>query len=369
MSPLSLRLEPDAMTDTPDKTVGFALIKQARALISGVNTALSESTQTQYKKAFSRMKERGSTPEKIANTARGFYYYRAAWVHHHATQIRETLNSADRAQRAGDIQSWQESVSRLPELVRETIRYRPDPEGKNLANGLIGKWAVEAEKRVNAGQKINRHSKRVRLRGLPTNWRSQMFAGLRSGSKYQDVVAVLSATGARPAEFVRGIEVTLDAAGTLRFRIEGVKTHGGKYGQAERAFSVSADRPELTYLRDRVIKNDGPLVAIAAAGALSDKVRQLSKKVFPGLKSTVSAYVFRHQVAADLKASGLSDREVSAALGHSVDETKSYYGAAQSARSTGGFTNIQASRMVRELTREKVSQLERGRSRERERER
>lgn len=352
-----------------DKTASFALIKQARMLISGVNAALSEATTEQYRKAFARMQGRGATPEQMAATARGFYYYRAAWVHHYAAQMRETLNAADRAQRAGDINTWQELVSKLPELIRESERYRPDPGGKNLENGLIGQWAVESEKRQHAGEKIKHHSKKNRLRGLPDDWREKMFSGLRSGSKYRDVIAVLSATGARPAEFANGIEVNLESDGSLHFRIQGIKTHGGKYGQAERAFTVDVTRPELFYLRDRLMHSGGPLIVKASAGALSDKVRQLSEKVFPTLKSTVSAYVFRHQVAADLKASGLLDAEVSAALGHSVDETKGYYGAAQSARSSGGFKNITASRVVRELTREKLNQLERGRSKERELER
>jgi hypothetical protein len=315
------------------------------------------------------MLERNSTPEKMANTARSFYYYRAAWVHHYATKMREILNTADRAQRAGNTDAWYESVSMLPDLIKESDRYQPDPEGKHLANGMVGKWAVEAEKRASAGQKLTHHSKRVRLRGLPADWREKMFAGLRPGSKYQDVVAVLSATGARPAEFVKGIEVTLEAVGTLHFKIEGVKTHGGKYGQAERSFSVDVDRQELVYLRNRLMENNGPLVVKASAGALSDKIRQLSEKVFPSFKSTVSAYVFRHQVAADLKASGLLDTEVSAALGHGVDETKGYYGAAQSARGTGKVSNIRSSRPVRELTRDKLNQLERGREKERKRER
>ena len=357
------------MSDTPDKTVSFSLVKQARALISGVNAALSDATRQQYKKAFSRMLERGSEPEKIANTVRGFYYYRAAWVHHYATEIREILNTADRLQRAGNTNAWQESVAKLPSLIKGLDRYRPDPEGKNLANGLIGKWAVEAEKRVSAGKKITSHSKRARLRGLPQDWQEQMFSGLRKGSKYQDIVAVLSATGARPEEFVEGIEVTLEDAGTLRFEIKGVKTHGGKYGQETRSFSLKVDRQELAYLRNRLQDNDRKMVVTASAGALSDKIRQLSQKVFPKLKSTVSAYVFRHQVAADLKASGLSDAEVSAALGHCVDETKGYYSSAQSARSIGGITNIRATRIVRELTKDKISQLEYSRSKERQRER
>ena len=351
-----------------DKTESFALIKQARTLIVGVNAALSDATRTQYSKAFGRMLTRNSTPEGMSGTARSFYYYRAAWVHHYATQIREVLNAADRAQRTENMETWLECLSKLPVFIRELDRYRPDPEGKSLDNGLTGQWAVEAEKRLHAGQRLTRHSKRSRLRGLSTDWREQMFLGLRSSSKYLDVVAVLSATGARPAEFVRGIQVTLDAAGTLHFTIEGIKTHGGKYGQAERSFSVKVDRQELRYLRDRLVNNNGSLTVTASAGALSDKIRQLSKKVFPNLKSTVSAYVFRHQVAADLKASGLLDVEVSAALGHSVDKTKGYYGAAQSARSTGGIKNIRSSRPVRELTREKLTKLERSRSKERTRE-
>ena len=67
-------------------------------------------------------------------------------------------------------------------------------------------------------------------------------------------------------------------------------------------------------------------------------------------------------MAADLKASGLPDADVSAALGHSVDETKGSYGAAQSARSIGGVTGVKSTRPVLEKTREKIKALERSRS-------
>ena len=335
--------------------------------MAGVNVSISATTQQQYRAAYARMAARGSTPEGMANTSRGFYYYRAAWVHHHSDAIRTILNAADRTQRAGNTAGWKAALSELQAAIVQLERYRPDPTGENLARGLIGKWAVEAEKRTHSGEKLTQHSKRIRLRGLPTDWREQIFAGLRSSSKYRDVVAVLSATGARPAEFEHGIEVTTGPADTLNFKIVGVKTHGGKYGQAERSFNVAVDRPELQYLRERVESNAGRLLVKASAGALSDKIRQLSEKVFPKLKSAVSAYVFRHQMAADLKASDISDTDVSAALGHSVDETKGFYGAAQSARSVGGVTGIVATRIVREKTREKLREF--GREREKNRER
>lgn len=69
-------------------------------------------------------------------------------------------------------------------------------------------------------------------------------------------------------------------------------------------------------------------------------------------------------MAADLKASGMESADVSAALGHSVDETKGYYGGSQSARG-GGVQQVQASRPVREITHERLNQLEYSRGYER----
>jgi hypothetical protein len=348
------------MSPTTEKTAGFELVKRARALVAGVNSSLSEATQRQYSTAFVRMQKQSTIPEKLANTSRSFYYYRAAWINHFSTAIRSILRTADKEQKAGNTTGWQEEIKKLTPLITELERYRPDPKRGNLAKGLVGQWSVEAERRKRAGEKIHSHSKKSRLRGLPENWRELMLNGLGKTSKYRDVVGVLSATGARPAEFEAGIGVTLEGEDSLRFRIAGAKTSGGQYGQAERAFSVKADRPELAHLRSSVEKNGGTLLVTAKAGALSDRVRQLSAKVFPLLRSEVSAYVFRHQMSADLKASGLPDVDVSAALGHSVDETKGAYGAAQSARASGRISAVTATRPVRQKTREKVLQLQRG---------
>lgn len=352
-----------------DMQQGFDAIKAARALIGGVNKSVSEATVRQYESAFKHMVAKSQTPEKLANTVRSFYFYRAAWVFHHVTAIKNALNEADAAQRSKDMATWAAIVGLLPNLVQQLELYRPDPGGKHLLDGRVGKWAVELEKRLAVGISVSSHSKRSRLRGLPLNWRTLMFQGTKKTSKYKDVVAVLSATGARPSEFEHGIVVALESPGSLRFTIIGTKTHGGKYGQAERSFSVQTNRPELEYLASRIDQNGGPLSVNAEAGALSDKMRQLSDKVFPALRSSVSAYVFRHQAAADLKASGLSDEDVSSALGHSVDETKRYYGAAQSARAPGGISDIRASQPVRATTREKLRSLERSRDLEHQRNR
>ena len=352
-----------------DKLQAFEFVKQARALIQGVNAQLSQKSQKQYQSGFTRMQGASLTPEKIANTANGFYFYRAALVHHHASQVRSILNAADVAARSKMEGQWISQVAQLQEHIDTLKKYRPDPNGEHLARGLVGNWAVEAEKRQRAGGKISAHSKRVRLRGLPTDWRAQMFGGLGTKSKYQAPLAVLSATGARPAELELGVKVALATDGQLVFTIQGVKTHGGKYGQEVRILTVRPETRETQFLAAQVRAAGTPMTVSAKAGALSDRTRMLSAKVFPKLTKSVSAYVFRHQMAADLKASGMAPVDVSAALGHSVEETKRFYGAAQSARSDGGVSKVQASRPVKERTLEKVLELGKHHTMERTRDR
>jgi hypothetical protein len=249
----------------------------------------------------------------------------------------------------------------LGELTRELERYRPDPNSTHLDKGIISRWAVEVERRAKSGFKALSHSKRSRLRGLPANWREKMFA-VSENSKYRDALAALGVIGARPAEFENGVLVQSNDKGNLTFTIKGVKTHGGKYGQETRILEIEPKAFDALHLLNRV-RETGQFVIQANAGALSDRVREFSKVVFPKLKSGVSAYVYWHQVSADLKASGTSNIDISTALGHSSDETKRYYGAAQSGLGGNRLVAVKGSQLVREKTLEKIISLEQGRER------
>lgn len=296
-------------------------------------------------------------PQKIATAANGYYHCRAAWIFHFATEISVILCEAERQQKEGTKEDFKLLEKNLNELTNELNRYPPDPHGNHLAQGVTGAWTSSSVERLEAGVREKNHSKRARLKGLPLDWREQLFAGLGTDSKYRDVVAVLSATGARPAEYARGIEVSVVDSKSLRFRIWGAKTHDGKYGQEQRSFIVSADRKELVYLHQRVSSRGATLRVVAKAGALSDKIQQLSMKVFPTLHKTVSVYVFRHRFSADLKASTLSSCDLSAALGHSTDESKAYYSAARRALRGGGVRDVPSSRAVIERTAQRVGIL------------
>ncbi len=343
-----------------DKPTAYTIVNAARALIKGVNENASESTVAQYKAAYTRMEREGLTPEKMAGTARSYYFYRAALVHHVATEIRQTLTHTDRAAKQGLSEAWEQGVKRLEQLVHTLDHYRPDPDGKHLDQRIISRWAVEAEKRQRLGERIHSHSKRSRLRGLPMDWRDQMFEGAKN-SKYQNAIAVLAATGARPAEFEKGILIGIANADTLRFTIAGVKLHNGKYGQETRTLEISANTLATKHLLN-LAQAQGQLRIEAKAGSLSDFVRHLGQRTFPQLRKATSAYVFRHQFAADLKGDGLDGVDVAIALGHCVNETQGFYGTARNARSSGGLQKVTGTRAVREKTAEKMHQLSLNRS-------
>jgi integrase len=343
------------------------LDKRARALLRGVNEQLSPASAKQYIGAFERMQAAGHLPEKMANTKAGFYFYRAAWVHHYASAIRVLLADAGGRLDAGADVTTLTQLDALPALIEALQRYRPDPFGRHIAWGHDGKWTVEAKKRLRTGEKIVKHSKRSRLRGLPTDWRSQMFNGLGTRSSQHAALAVLSLTGARPAEFALGIEVTLNQEGFLTITIPGVKTHGGKYGQHSRTLTITPVRQEALFLLQQIKARGGAMSVTTTAKTLMACVRALSKKVFPRLSKGISPYVFRHQFAADLKASGMPPADVAAALGHCVDVTKRYYGAAASARGAAFVSAVEATRPVLERTTERIRTLERSREKGRSR--
>jgi integrase len=345
-----------------DKLAAFEVVRRARALIREAHSATSESTREQYRKGFQRMAGRGLLPETIAGTSRSYFFYRAAYAHHFSELIREDLRSADRDYKAGNEKQFLEAVARLENHVTNLSPYAPDPNGTHLDRGLVSKWSVEVERRAKTGFKQVSNSKRGRLRGLPADWRERMFEAA-ARSKYRAAVAVLALTGARPAEMQSGIAVSINGAEHLVFKINGVKTHGGKYGQETRSLVVAPSSPDGAFLLS-LVRARGDQVIQADAGALSDFVRRLSLKVFPRLKERVSCYVYRHQLSADLKNSGVPPLEISTALGHSVDATKRFYGAAQSGRAGNGFLSATGSQPVREKTMEKIKSLVAGRTHE-----
>lgn len=336
-----------------DKQKQFDLIKAARDSVRDVNFEASEKTRAQYRVAFRRMRVAGLLPLEMSKTARGFYFYRAAWIHEYATEIREVLRQADILARSGNEEEWRNTVERLAPAMSCLGKYPPDPHRKARDTGQLGDWAINVEKH---NLKPKSHSKRAALRKLSPGWQDTVLAF--TGKKYRNIVSLLALSGARPSEFETGICVKRLSAAELEVTINGTKTHGGKFGQLVRTLKIDPTRSECgRQLAASVDAAGGVIVVTGEARAITRRIGEFGRKAFPNKTHAISAYVFRHQVGADLKNSGLSDVDISTALGHSSDETKRYYGARQSARG-GSITSASGTKVVRQHTREKIRILE-----------
>lgn len=125
-------------------------------------------------------------------------------------------------------------------------------------------------------------------------------------------------TGARPVE-LKGIEIREG-----RVFIAGAKkSHDGKRG-ADRelvlpAKVVSMIEQALPYLKGDI-------------GPVQDRVRSAGKKLWPQRKAVPSLYSWRHQLGAELKASGVDRVQVAYLMGHQATESVDRYGNSRTAK-------------------------------------
>jgi integrase len=141
--------------------------------------------------------------------------------------------------------------------------------------------------------------------------------------------------------------------GTLVALIRGAKVDVARgKGQEWRRLEWPLDHPSTLVqdLAGEVQRAGGPLlVKIASASNFSKSMSNAAEREWPKRKTTLTPYCFRHQVAADMKADGqLDSGEISAALGHLSEATKSTCGHANMCRGRGvAPARVTAARQVK----------------------
>ena len=185
--------------------------------------------------------------------------------------------------------------------------------------------------------------------GLPTDWREQIILRMPTYS-----MAALTAvvTGCRPAELVHGVKLSI-VDGMLVAYIKGAKVDVEKgKGQEWRQLTWAADHSSplvQDLLRQTRLTGGERVVQIKNASNFSKSMSNAGRRIWPKRKSTVTPYCMRHQVAADMKSDGgLTSAEISAALGHVSDVTKSTYGHANMGKRGGvSPSKVAAARTVK----------------------
>lgn len=183
--------------------------------------------------------------------------------------------------------------------------------------------------------KMERPAREVRQsrskgRTLPAlSWQEQVMAA--STPTQRPFVALMWATGCRPAEIERGVTVRR-VKGGIEIEIPGAKVTDTN-GQPRRKILIDAKSPAGLHL--------GMALGANAEIEMSRKAKRIGND-FADIRrrtglATVSAYSFRHQVSADLKAAGVDENAIAQVLGHASERTQGRYGRPSKGRAGGGI--------------------------------
>lgn len=174
---------------------------------------------------------------------------------------------------------------------------------------------------------------------LPTDWRELVWNAIWPTSMaLRDAIAVLWLTGARPKELGEGITVEINRetpewGEVLVFTIGGAKVskirdkNGVLHdrGQPERCIAVAIDSEPARYLAERIRRLGTRKICYHRKG-ISNRLSEVSRRVFPRRKEHISAYCFRHAFSSALKDSESERSTSAAALGHLSDYSQFRYG-------------------------------------------
>lgn len=235
---------------------------------------------------------------------------RSAWTRRTHREVALALHEL-RTRRVGEA----ECMERLANWVPEAEACKPHPG--HVVQGGTG--AAKAPQTL---------SKRHVLAELPTDWMDQLWrAGVARGFKHIDSLAVLIATGCRPAEVCQGVAVRV-TPGCLEIAIAGVKV-SDQDGQPWRKLSVALDgMGPVAHLAMKACMSVSGTVRVRAActpAALSMAVTSLADEL--GLPHRVSPYDIRHQRTSDARIAFGGDADMLAAwLGHAGTSSARHYG-------------------------------------------
>jgi integrase len=172
---------------------------------------------------------------------------------------------------------------------------------------------------------------------------------------YRAAALTAAVTGCRPAELVNGVRLSIEGD-MLVAHIEGAKVDVARgKGQEWRRLEWPLNHPSAMVrdLAGEVAREHGTLlVTIKSSTNFSTAMRNAATREWPKRKAAVTPYCFRHQAAADMKADGqLDSGEISVALGHISDATKSTYGHANMSKGRGvAPTKVTGARPVKMRT-------------------
>lgn len=271
----------------------------------------------------------------------------------------------------------------LASAVDFLLAVPPDPLHQALRNKVRKAPREEKPKAPPAVIKLRslqRHE-RTKQKSTPSYcWRDQFWRTVVSDRFVSPddsaLIAVLMLVGCRSAEFTARLGVSVEIAELpdpgLRIEIAGAKTapelapEAVSKGQERRTLWLTCKTAEAFWLYQQIQQSgsscleisrpttprspSGEWLSIAEqerrqTASLGKVVARIGKDAFPRQKGNLTPYVFRHAVAADMKASGqFSNDTIAAALGQQSERTLQHYGRSNRGRRA---TSLRCQQVVR----------------------
>lgn len=172
---------------------------------------------------------------------------------------------------------------------------------------------------------------------LPGDFRERILtealASAERGGQWHLPLAVMYATGCRPAELKEGVHVRRRPSGQIEVVIKGAKINAKQgRGMPIRVQVLQTKDPE-----NKPYPWAGPLLAaleneekirvqIKSPDAFSKRIAEASRKLWPKRHEHASAYSFRHAFARDLKVANSPQLMIAGAMGHATTKAQGSYG-------------------------------------------
>lgn len=260
----------------------------------------------------------------------------------------------------------------------------PDPLHQGLRN-KVRKAPREGEPKAPPAvaklRALQRHE-RGQQKHLPNYcWRDQFWRYVVTdgfvSTEDRCLIAVLLLVGCRPVEFTARLGVSVEIVELpggpgLKIEIAGAKTapelapEAVAKGQERRTLWLNCKTAEAFWLLDHIQQSgstcleinrpttprspSGEWLSIAEqerrqTSSLGKVVARIGKDAFPRQKGNLTPYIFRHAVAADMKAGGrFSNDTIAAALGQQSERTLQHYGRSNRGRRV---TSLRCQQVVR----------------------
>jgi hypothetical protein len=185
-------------------------------------------------------------------------------------------------------------------------------------------------------------SKRRQMASFDEDWPDQIWSAAGAinggrGARWKLALAAIAVTGCRPAALERGLTFSLLHEGQKAFievHIPGVKLTNDR-GQPDHRIRWSTEddthRPEeLLALAKATMATPNHKFSVSYdAEAISTRLRELSRSLWPRRKRHITAYCYRELLSSTAKAAEVDPIELAAALGHRSTESQDAYSRAR----------------------------------------